>query len=47
MSDTVSPGPSYSSKSEGAESTSSFVKMWVDALNRADAEEKDWRKEAE
>ena len=47
MSDTVSPGPSYSSKSEGAESTSSFVKMWIDALNRADAEEKDWRKEAE
>ena len=36
----------YESKSEGLESQASFVKMWLDEIERADGEEDEWRKGA-
>jgi hypothetical protein len=47
MADLTETGATYESPREGLESPSSFVKLWLDALSRADEEEKEWRKAAE
>src|SRR5262249_35430417 len=49
MADTpaAAPGPSYDSKTEAEQTGTTFVKMWLDALAQAAAEEKDWRDDAE
>ena len=49
MADTpaAAPGPSYDSKTEAEQTGTTFVKMWLDALAQAEAEEKDWRDDAE
>jgi hypothetical protein len=47
MTDTVTPSAVYESKTEAEQSGATFVRMWLDALQLAEAEEKDWRGEAE
>mgnify|MGYP001577792280 CR=1 FL=1 len=45
MADT--PAAQYEDKSQAFESSSSFVKMWLDAIKLADKEEEEWVKKAE
>tara|TARA_B110000503_G_scaffold137510_1_gene221839 strand:- start:8854 stop:11091 length:2238 start_codon:yes stop_codon:yes gene_type:complete len=40
-------GASYESKAEAVTDEASLVKVWIDALNKAEKEEKDWRDDAE
>jgi hypothetical protein len=47
MSDTIAPGATYDSPRQGEETSAAFVRMWLDALARADEEEKEWRRKAE
>lgn len=48
MSDSTLPTATYDGQQEAiAEGGGSYVKMWLDAISLATAEEKDWRKEAE
>jgi hypothetical protein len=47
MSDIIAPGAAYDSPRQGEQSAAAFVKMWLDALARADEEEKEWRRKAE
>lgn len=37
----------YESKSEAVQDEKDFVKLWLDQIARSDADEKDWRKDAE
>lgn len=47
MTETTGNGASYTKKDEAEQSAASYVKMWMDALKRAEDEEKDWVKKAE
>src|SRR5262249_24005229 len=47
MTDFTIPTAVYESKTEAEQSGPTFVRMWFDALSLAEAEEKDWRDEAE
>jgi hypothetical protein len=47
MTDSATPTAAYESKAEAEQTDATFVKMWLDALGRAEAEEKEWRDKAE
>lgn len=47
MAEPTASGATYEDESEALEDPRSFVKLWLDALNQADSDEKDWRKGAD
>jgi hypothetical protein len=47
MTDSALPSATYESKTEAEQTDATFVQMWLDALGRAEAEEKEWRDKAE